>query len=220
MDLAALFAPSRCLSCRLPGVSLCRSCDAALVRLAGPGCARCGRPTERPVDRCRECTGRRLAFASARAAVALAGPAHALVRSWKDRGLRAAADVAAELVMAVVVAPAADLVVPVPALGARAAWRGVDGAAMLAERLALAWGLETALPLRREGGRPQRGLDLVARRRNARAQFHQVGAVAGRVVLVDDVYTTGATADACARLLRRAGATRVDVVTFARTVRR
>ena len=45
-------------------------------------------------------------------------------------------------------------------------------------------------------------------------------AVSGHVVLVDDVYTTGATADVCARLLRRAGAARVDVVTFARVVRR
>jgi predicted amidophosphoribosyltransferase len=144
------------------------------------------------------------------------------VRTWKDRGLRGAADVAAELVTAVVAppAPGAVLLVPVPALAARAAWRGGDGARALAERLAVAWGGEVAAPLRRDGARPQRGLDRAARRRNARAQFRAVADVAGPVVLVDDVYTTGATADVCAGLLRRAGATRVDVVTFARAVRR
>ena len=153
--------------------------------------------------------------------MALEGPAHALVRAWKDRGLRGAADVAAELVTAVVVPPVPGAVlVPVPALAARAAWRGGDGARALAERLADAWGGELAVPLRRDGARPQRGLDRAARRRNARAQFRAVAEVAGPVVLVDDVYTTGATADVCAGLLRRAGASRVDVVTFARAVRR
>ena len=107
-----------------------------------------------------------------------------------------------------------------PALRARAAWRGGDGAAALARLLGDAWQLEVAGPLRRNGSRPQRGLDREERRRNARAQFRAVRAVSGAVVLVDDVYTTGATADVCARLLRRAGAARVDVVTFARVVRR
>ena len=135
--------------------------------------------------------------------------------------MRSAAEVATALVLAVVEAPpAAALLVPVPALRARAAWRGGDGAASLAAGLADAWQLELAGPLRRDGTRPQRGLDRDERRRNARAQFRAVGAVSGHVVLVDDVYTTGATADVCARLLRRAGADRVDVVTFARVVRR
>jgi predicted amidophosphoribosyltransferase len=129
--------------------------------------------------------------------------------------------VAAELVTAVVAPPPAGaLLVPVPALAARAAWRGDDGAHALAERLAAAWGGEVAEPLRRDGARPQRGLDRAGRRRNARAQFRAVAAVSGPVLLVDDVYTTGATADVCAGLLRRAGAARVDVVTFARAVRR
>ena len=80
--------------------------------------------------------------------MALEGPAHALVRAWKDRGLRGAADVAAELVTAVVVPPVPGAVlVPVPALAARAAWRGGDGARALAERLADAWGGELAVPL-------------------------------------------------------------------------
>jgi ComF family protein len=221
VDVRALFAPARCLSCRAPGPPVCAACDAALVRLSGPRCGRCGRPTLRDTDGCRECAGRRLAFASARGAVTLAGPAHALVRAWKDRGLRSAADVAASLVLAVVDRPPAlTLVVPVPALRARAAWRGGDGAASLARLLGEAWQLEVAGPLRRDGSRPQRGLDRDERRRNARAQFRAVRAVSGSVVLVDDVYTTGATADVCARLLRRAGAARVDVVTFARVVRR
>lgn len=192
----------------------------ALRLLTGPCCTRCGRPTERVVERCRECGGRRLQFASARAAVELQGPAHALVRAWKDRGLRGAADVAAEFVTAVVEPPAPGaLFVPVPALAARAAWRGGDGARALAERLAAAWGGEVVRPLRRNGAVPQRGLDRDARRRNARVQFRSAGSVGGPVVLVDDVYTTGATADVCAGLLRRAGARRVDVVTFARAVR-
>jgi ComF family protein len=153
--------------------------------------------------------------------VTLAGPAHALVRAWKDRGMRSAAEVAAALVVDVVEAPPAlAVLVPVPALRARAAWRGGDGAASLAAALADAWQHELAGPLRRDGSRPQRGLDRDERRRNARAQFRAVGAVSGHVVLIDDVYTTGATADVCARLLRRAGADRVDVVTFARVVRR
>ncbi len=221
MDVRALLAPVRCLACRAPGPLVCASCDAALVRLDGPRCARCGRPTLRAAETCRECAGRRLAFASARGAVTLTGPADALVRAWKDRGLRAASDVAAALVVAVVEPPSPRvLLVPVPSLRARSDWRGGDGAASLARALAGAWHLDVAGPLRREGGRPQRGLDRDERRRNARAQFRSAGAVAGHVVLVDDVYTTGATADVCARLLRRAGATRVDVVTFARAVRR
>jgi predicted amidophosphoribosyltransferase len=221
VELRALFAPGRCLSCRAAGPPACAACRAALQLLTGPACDRCGRPTERPVAECRECAGRRLQFASARAAVALEGPARGLVRAWKDRGLRGAADVAAELVTAVVAPPPAGLVlVPVPALAARAAWRGSDGARALAERLAAAWGGEVAAPLRRDGARPQRGLDRAGRRRNARAQFRAVATVTGAVVLVDDVYTTGATADVCAGLLRRAGAVRVDVVTFARAVRR
>jgi predicted amidophosphoribosyltransferase len=58
------------------------------------------------------------------------------------------------------------------------------------------------------------------RRRNVRGAFAATRAPPGRIVLVDDVYTTGATASEAARCLLRAGARRVDVVTFARTVRR
>ena len=65
----------------------------------------------------------------------------------------------------------------------------------------------------------QRGLSRAERRRNLRAAFVARTAVPARVVLVDDVYTTGATAHFAASALRKAGARRVEVVTFARTIR-
>ncbi len=220
MDLRDIVAPRRCLACRTPGRELCTDCDRALQRLDGPCCARCGSPVLRPVACCLECDHRRLAFAAARAAVALEGPAPRLLHAWKDRGLRAVVDHACALVVSVVPQPTAGLIVPVPSLGRRAAWRGADGVADLARRLGAAWEIEVAVALQRCGAAPQRGLDRIERRRNAARSFRSTTPVGGTVVLVDDVYTTGATADQCARLLRRAGARRVEVVTFARAVRR
>jgi ComF family protein len=184
---------------------------------------RCGRPTAHVVGRCRDCSTWRPAFATARAAVALDGAAAVLVRRWKDAGLVRAGDVAVELVLATVPPPPADVVVPVPARRERARRRGSDPPGRLAAALAAAWALPVAPhALRRVGGRPQRGRVRAERRRNAATAFgagSRLPPAAARVVLVDDVYTTGATAHACARLLRAAGATRVDVVTFARVVR-
>jgi predicted amidophosphoribosyltransferase len=116
--------------------------------------------------------------------------------------------------------PAADLLVAVPAAADRVRWRGVDAPALLAALLAETWRLPFDRgALARAPGRPQRGLDAAARRRNVRGVFSARHAVGGAVALVDDVYTTGATAAACARELRRAGADSVHVVTFARAVR-
>jgi predicted amidophosphoribosyltransferase len=74
--------------------------------------------------------------------------------------------------------------------------------------------------LRRKPGRaPQKGLTLVERRRNVRGAFAAIEAVPTTIVLVDDVYTSGATVSAAATALRKGGARRVEVVTFARAVR-
>jgi predicted amidophosphoribosyltransferase len=74
--------------------------------------------------------------------------------------------------------------------------------------------------LRRRGTRPrQRGLSVAERRTNVRSAFTAASAAPFRVVLVDDVFTTGATVSAAASALRAAGARRVEVVSFARTLR-
>ena len=75
-----------------------RACDRSLRRLTGTTCERCGAPTAWPVERCRECGGRRIAFASARAAVVYDDSAKRLVAAWKERGQRTLAAVAAEIV--------------------------------------------------------------------------------------------------------------------------
>jgi ComF family protein len=220
LPLLELLAPSRCLACRAPGPPLCVPCRAAVPRLRGPLCARCGAPTEHAVARCRDCAGRRLAFATARAVCELDASGGLLVRAWKDRGLAAVAALAAAEIVALLPRPAVDAIVAVPPARDRARFRGVDGACALAELLGAAWELpQRGELLVRVHERPQRGRDRLERRRNARTAFAPAGASPRRVLLVDDVYTTGATADACARLLRRAGAGRVEVVTFARAPR-
>ncbi|MDQ3894613.1 MAG: competence protein F [Actinomycetota bacterium] len=108
----------------------------------------------------------------------------------------------------------------VPADAERSAGRGHHPAERLAAALAERWRLELRPLLTR--ARPsarQRGLRLSERRRNVAGAFQPTGRSPVRVLLVDDVYTTGATASAAASALRRGGARRVDVVTLARAVR-
>jgi ComF family protein len=199
---------------------MCRSCRSQLRVLAPPRCARCGAPTAWPVERCRECAGRRLAFASARAAVVYAGPARSLVHGWKEHGLRRAAGLAAELVVAHVERSAADVIAYIPPDPARQLQRGHHPAERLARELGRRWSLEVPeLLARTRPAARQTGLDRAARRANVRGAFVATTRVPATVLLVDDVYTTGATVGAAATALRSAGAACVHVVTFARTVR-
>jgi ComF family protein len=216
-----LILPSRCVSCGASGPTACDGCLRLLDRLQPPLCGRCGAPTAWPVQRCRECAGRRLGFATARAAVRYDGTARVFVRAWKERGLRRFAAVAAELVAEVVARPAADVITYIPPDGDRSLRRGHHPAAALARELARTWQQEAApLLVRTRMVARQTGLARAQRRRNVREAFAAgLAGTPASVVLVDDVYTTGATVGAAAAALRRAGARRVDVVTFARAGR-
>ena len=213
-----LLLPQRCAVCSRAATQLCARCFELLPRIEPPLCDRCGLPTAWPVRRCRDCAGRRLAFASARAAVVYDDPVRAFVAAWKERGLRRLVEVAAKLVAETVAPPAAPLTF-VPGDRDRGLQRGHDPPRRLAEALARRWDLPVESLLRRtRAARPQRGLSRSERRRNVAGAFG-ADAAPPRIVLVDDVFTSGATANAAASALRRAGARRVDVVTFARVVR-
>jgi predicted amidophosphoribosyltransferase len=216
-ELLDLLAPPRCAICRDSGPLLCVTCLAALPLLDGPGCRRCGAPAERPVDECSGCRGRRLGFESASAALLYDGAARDLVHAFKDGGLRRLAEPAAALMAVLLAPPQVDQLTWVPADPLRQALRGYHPARLLAERLAL-HGQLPAAPLLRGPlwRRPQRGLGRAQRRRNVRDAFTARAAARGRIGLVDDVHTTGATLSAAARALRRAGADAVVAVALAR----
>lgn len=220
MAVLQLLLPERCAVCERPGPVLCEACRDGLVRLSPPVCERCGSPGAWPVRRCAECSGRRLAFARARSGIVYEEQARALMRSWKEKGRRGLAVQAAELVAEVVTAPEVDALVHVPGDPERALERGDVPPRALAAALAVLWELPAADLLRRSRSRErQRGLSLAERRRNVRGSVAATGEAPRRVCLVDDVYTSGATADACASSLRRAGARHVEVITLARAVR-
>jgi predicted amidophosphoribosyltransferase len=133
--------------------------------------------------------------------------------------LRRLAAEAARIVEARLTPPEVDALTFVPADRARRLERGHNPAERLALELAAAWELPCVPLLERTRGGRQRGSS-AAERRSVRGAFRANGAAPRSVALVDDVYTTGATAAAAASALRRAGARRVEAVTFARALRR
>jgi predicted amidophosphoribosyltransferase len=218
--LLDLVLPRRCACCGASGAELCAGCRRTLPRLDGPMCARCGAPTVRAVQRCRECNGRRLAFAAARAAVAYDDAVRRLVAAWKERGLRGTAYLAAGEIVAVVPRPAVVALAFVPPDRDRTLWRGYHPSASLARALASLWELPVLeLLTRTRSATRQRGLALAERRLNVSGAFAPHGRGPPRVALVDDVYTSGATVNAAASALRKGGVRSVEVVTFARAVR-
>ena len=214
-----LLLPQRCVVCGCGGRQLCAGCREELPRLEPPLCSRCGAPTAWPVERCRECAGRRLGFASARAAVGYDVAARRFVHSWKERGLRRLAAEAAQLVVERLPAPEVDALTFVPADRGRRLERGHNPAERLALELAVAWALPCLPLLERTRGGRQRGSS-AAERRTVRGSFRATRASPRKVAVIDDVYTTGATAAAAATALRAAGARRVEAIAFARALRR
>lgn len=165
-------------------------------------------------------------FDLARSIFTYEDPLREAVHALKFRGRRTAADPLGMLLADLAppqMTAGVGAVVPVPLHPGRMATRGFNQAELLARPLAARLGVpclpRALVRLRQES--PQAELDADARRRNVADAFapgHP--AVAGTVLLVDDVFSTGSTADACARVLRAHGASRVVVLTLARAVLR
>jgi ComF family protein len=240
-SFAALDAvlPPQCLSCSAatdgPG-KLCAACWAKIMWLGAPLCARCGCPFEfDPLGSadtealvCGACLRAPPPFARARAVFRYDDASRGLILAFKhaDRlhGATAygewLARAGAELLSS------ASCVAPVPLHWTRLAWRRYNQAALLANVAARAAG-RPVIPdlLVRARRTPQQGdLGAAARRRNVRRAFrvnarHRDKLAGQRIVLVDDVFTTGATVEECARALLDTGVMAVDVLTLARVVR-
>lgn len=218
-----LLFPPRCGACGRDGAFLCDPCRATLVPAAPPRCPRCWQPAVQSGD-CPGCTAMPLALDGLRAGFVYQGTARTLVHALKYRGMTALAPPLASLLTAAARLHQldADVVVPVPLAGLRGRLRGYNQAEALARPLANELGLafsRDALARRRHTPPQARSADAETRRRNVQGAFvcRKDDTVAGRrVLLVDDVATTGATLGACASALREAGADAVWGLVFAR----
>jgi len=224
--------PPCCLACgEVVGEpdSLCGRCWAGITFFAPPWCARCGLPFPYPMGEdalCADCVRERQAWERARAVLRYDKRSRRLVIGLKhaDRTHMARAFGRWMQRAGGEVLDGADLLIPVPLHWTRLFQRRYNQAALLAQAIHRAGGPPVAADwlVRRRRTPSQGRLGPLARERNVRSAFalRQGCSVAGkRVVLVDDVMTTGATAAECARVLRRAGAASVGVLTLARAVR-
>lgn len=224
--------PPRCIACGAvveEHDALCGRCWAGLTFFAPPWCASCGLPFPFPTEEgavCGNCARGHQGWDRARSAIRygkdsrglVLGLKHAdhthLARAFGKWMSRAGGELLRE----------ADLLVPVPLHWSRLFYRRYNQAALLANAISRAGGPKVAVDcLVRHRRTPSQGhLGALARERNVRGAFTVLRpdqVAKRRVVIIDDVMTTGATVAECARLLKRAGAEWVGVLTLARALR-
>lgn len=220
--LADLFYPQRCVGCeRRASDVLCRGCFDALPTIGRPVCARCGMPTAFETFACEECKNVDFGFEGARAALRYEGVGKEIVHSLKYGGYTTLVERLAAPLMAAAVDKERrfDLVVPVPLHRSRLARRGFNQAELLARGVARRLGAPVSAKLEAvRRTRDQVELSAGERRANVEGAYSARARVRGTILLIDDVFTTGATMSSCASTLVRAGADEVHALSLCRTV--
>jgi ComF family protein len=209
--------PRACAGCGAGPWPFCSGCAAQLVPLGPPWCRRCGRPMPSDVDGCGDCPP--APITSARAAFAYRGPARSAVHRLKFSGWRGVGDALAAAVAALD-PPPADAVTWVPLASRRRAERGFDQARVLARALARRLDVPAVAVVRRTTATaPQARRTREQRMQAMEGVFSRIprAKAPARLLLVDDVLTTGATASACAAVLVEAGASQIHLVTACRS---
>ena len=223
--LASVLFPPRCLLCgeRTERLALlCERCTQELPSLDGIRCHRCQEPlAEESLDLCRACGTRDRGFDLARSLGPYASGWGRLVRALKfDRERMAARFLSYCLAGYLTHARPFghfDMVSYVPMSRVDRRARGFNQAQLLATGLAKRLGLPLmALLVKEHRTLPQAGLSARERRENLRGAFHLIRSGKGKVLLIDDIFTTGSTVEACAHTLKSGGYKEVFVLTVAR----
>jgi ComF family protein len=224
--LEEILFPGRCLQCGewlLPvgdgAVPLCNGCRDSLRTLGGSRCRRCGIELVSEKEICVRCRTTEYSFDSNLSLFSYSGAAKRLLASFKFEGRKRLASFFAERVAMVLAAldPAGSVVIPAPPRPGR---RSPDAVELVARMLEKIHGITVLHLLSRAGHVQQKTLDYEQRRANLKGNISMArrkmdGILPRSVVLLDDVFTTGATLDACARVLRLAGCMEVTAVTLA-----
>jgi ComF family protein len=198
-----------------PSVPVCARCRMRLIPIADPRCPGCGMPLLVEEGRCTRCRTAGYAFASSIAVFAYRGIVRDLVIALKSGGRRRLALLFAPFLARLLAERRpGTAVVPVPSRPGRS---GSDPVELLARELERRHGVQVLRLLCRRAGAAQKSLSHTDRLRNLQGRIHVARGThpVGALVVIDDVFTTGATVDACARALIAAGAARVDAVTLA-----
>jgi len=229
--VTSLFYPALCAVCHAPvtqGDYVCQDCLGKAQRIVAPFCAKCSEPFPGAIEgefTCSNCAHRSLAFDAAVAAYRSRGVVRFVILQFKySRQLHLRHPVAKWLLEAMNDARLRDrnfdCVVPVPLHPARFRERGFNQAELLAKILGQRMNLTLSRPLERTRyTTTQTAFDRNDRMENLRGAFRlrkRIGVRGLRVLLVDDILTTGSTLSECARVLREAGAQSVFAVTAAR----
>ncbi len=225
--LEAVF-PQYCLLCRLRSHSPLPLCGECFSHLQGNdhACERCALPLATDTGGlCRQCAAQPPAFDSVIAPLVYEPHIALLISRWKFQRERRLTRLLAQLWQAWVIPPTdRDLLLPVPLHWRRLLWRGFNQAALLGLAIRAGEPQLASLPLRsdilrrRRATPAQSSLNAQQRSSNLQTAFQVRGDVRGlRIAVIDDVMTTGATADAIAVTLKTAGATDVQLWCLART---
>ena len=215
-----LILPLTCAVCSKEGRYLCVECEPALTRLERPYCPKCAEPECEGL--CERCVGLEPRIDSIRAPYRYLGAVRHMAHELKYRNLRAAAPTLGGLMADYLLSNPvpADVIVPVPLHSRRERQRGYNQSLLLAREIGKCFGTEVdgALLRRSKNTPPQVEMESPEdRRANMSDSFRCEASLEGRkVLLVDDIVTTGSTMFACADALKDAGAASVWGLALAR----
>lgn len=218
--------PPQCVICNAPGSYFCDACQSKIEFITSPFCSQCGYPLSSEQEPCHQCHHHPLSYLNSIRSVTLfeSGTIRNVIHKFKYENLHILGNSLASLLTTcyTINQMKADIIVPVPLHKNRLKYRGYNQSTILAKAMAskLSLPVDEKTLVRHKQTQSQMSLDANDRLKNVADAFscRSDTLTAKRILLIDDVCTTGATLDACAKSLKLSGASSIDALTLARAM--